>query len=116
MEIETTPFGAAVGVYCLVPDLFASFKSLWMSISNMGNVWTKITRQDVSNDSMLVDEPQPSTPPSDEVQDILVDSNNDFICLDVSFELLPDGSRRKTGGHCQKQCLTCHEWINLGTA
>lgn len=82
----------------------------------MGAVLAKITRQDASNDSMLVDDPRFSTPVLDDVQGFLTASSNDFTTFDAPYEPLPDGSRKRSGGHRQKQCMTCHKWIDLGSS
>ena len=93
-----------------------SFHALSDFFRNMGTVLTKITRQNASNDSMLVDGPQSAVPHSDDVQDFPMDSRDDVTGSDAQYELLPDGSRRICGGNRQKQCKTCWKWIDLGNS
>ena len=82
----------------------------------MGTILTKITRQDTSNDSMLVDETQSTILHPYDVQDSPMASSDDFLSPTASYRLLPDGTRRISGGHREKQCPTCHKWIDLGLA
>src|SRR5882762_5111288 len=72
----------------------------------MGTILTKTTRLDASNDLMLVDDSGSTSPPSYDVQDFMRTSSDDIVGLEVLYELLPDGSRRTSGGHHEKQCLT----------
>jgi len=82
----------------------------------MGAFLAKMTRLNASNDSMLVDNPRFATLLPDDVQDFLMASSDDFTPFDAPYELLPDGSRKRSGGHREKQCMTCHKWIDLGSS
>jgi hypothetical protein len=82
----------------------------------MGTVSTKITRQDASDDPMLVDGPQSTVPHMDDVQDFQMDSSDNVTSSYALYGLLHDGSRRIGGGNRQKQCKTCRKWIDLGNS
>src|ERR1700733_4425047 len=78
----------------------------------MGGIWSTNTRPVVSDDAMLVDEP--GLPLLAHIDDLPTHSNNGYSHLAFSNDLLDDGSRWKTDGHREKQCMTCGDWIDLG--
>lgn len=80
----------------------------------MGTILTKMTRLDASTDLMLVDDSGSPPLPSYDVQDFVRTSSDGIASLEVRYQLLPDGSRRTSRGHREKQCLTCLRWIDLG--
>jgi hypothetical protein len=80
----------------------------------MGNVWTKITRQDASDDAMIVDDQQYPVFPAYHTPDYPTACNEIYGEDPVSYELLNDGSRRKAGENREKMRSTCGEWIDLG--
>jgi len=82
----------------------------------MGVILTKLTRQNTPDDSMLVDDSQSAVPHSDDMQDFQMDSCDDITTWDAPYELFSDGSRRISGGHRHKQCMTCLKWIDLGNS
>jgi hypothetical protein len=82
----------------------------------MGVILMKLTRQNTSKDSMLVDDSQSAVPHLDDAQDFLMYSHDDLTTWDAPYELLADGSRRISGGHRHKQCMTCLKWIDLGNS
>jgi hypothetical protein len=81
----------------------------------MGNTLAKLTCQNVSDDSILVDEPDLAinSPPNDQ-DDLLMPFSDIAMEYDEPYKLLNDGSQRKAGGNREKQCKTCCEWIGLG--
>lgn len=78
----------------------------------MGGIWSDNTRPVVVDDAMLVDEP--GLPLLARVDDLPTHSDNRYSLLAFSNDLLNDGSRWKTDGHREKQCMTCGDWIDLG--
>jgi hypothetical protein len=80
----------------------------------MGGIWTKITRQNASDDFSFTDQARSTTLPLYDTEDVLMDSSDDFMSSNTLYYTLPDGSRRPSGGHREKQCMTCGEWIKLG--
>ena len=81
----------------------------------MGNALAKLTRQNASDDSILVNEPDSAmNPPPNDQDDLSTPFSDIAMEYDEPYELLNDGSRRKAGGNREKQCKTCREWIGLG--
>ena len=81
----------------------------------MGNALAKLTRQNASDDSILVNEPDSAmNPPPNDQDDLLTPFSDIAMEYDEPYELLNDGSRRKAGGNRERQCKTCREWIGLG--
>src|SRR5258708_4369195 len=80
----------------------------------MGSVLTKITRQNASDELAFADQTRSTTPPLYDAEDILMDSSDDLMSSDTLYDTLSDGSRKLSGGHREKKCMTCGEWIRLG--
>src|ERR1700734_2017079 len=81
----------------------------------MGNALAKLTPQNESDDSILVDEPDSAmNPPPNDQDDLLTPFSDIAMEYDEPYELLNDGPRRKAGGNREKQCKTCRKWIGLG--
>jgi hypothetical protein len=114
VKFKTTLTGAAFCVHLLETPSFSNFWVFWTSKSTMGNILAHNTRQDASNDAMLVDEPRSAVKHPRDLQDFPMSADGQLTGPNDLYELLPDGSRRASGGHREKQCQTCLKWIDLG--
>lgn len=75
-------------------------------------MWAKNTRPDAPDEAMLVDD-TPLTSP-DRRDDYPGYFNDAYSPSDLRNDLLNDGSRWKSDGHRETQCMTCGDWIDLG--